>query len=686
MENKVIGIDLQVADAVKKAKELDSSVNHLGQTFADLYGGIQPLSGRMGELEDRMYELALAGETNTQEYKELSAQVAKYKKVIIDTDLAVDAMASTTSQKLGGALEFASGGFTAIQGASMAFGVESQALEESLLKVQSAMAITQGIDAMREGYKSVSAIMGGFATNLAKTALGQKILTATQWLGTVAMKALNAVMNMNPVFLLVTGIVALTGAIIYFTGETKKAEEANNAINRTYEKTNTLLDETAKKLKRNGDQKLKEMQIAGKSEKELHEQRIKNLDNEEKLRKISSTVEKETIKEKKKQYRQALKEGNEELAKTIKDEIAQSRTRYNELNGQHLDYINNKKNEDLEYNAKLEEQRIQDLADQKAKNKEAYDNYKSYKAEQLQIARQIEDAIFANKFDNEEKAQEANRVAFERFREDTLANTRLTEEQKNILIEQEQLQAQQRRNEISRQYQLEFEDAIASADAERALVKEETELEALRTFEQKKTEIQTEHENTRFEQFSIDLEKKTQASNDYLNTASNALQTLDDLNSLLTDNAVKKAGANEAAAERARKKGFERSKKIQLTMAVIQGVQGVMSAFTAGSSMGPAGVVMGPLMAALAAVTAGINIAKIKATTYEGGGGASVSSGGGGGVPNPASFNVVGNSGTNQLAETLGAQNKEPMKAYVVGEDVTTQQSLDRNKVGNATL
>ena len=174
-------------------------------------------------------------------------------------------------------------------------------------------------------------------------------------------------------------------------------------------------------------------------------------------------------------------------------------------------------------------------------------------------------------------------------------------------------------------------------------------------------------------------------SNEQLDHMMQGLQALDDLNSLLTDKAVADAGTNEAAAEKARKKGFERSKKLQITMAVIQGVQGVMSAFTAGSSMGPAGVVMGPVMAALAAVTAGVNIAKIKATKYEGGGG-----GGGASVPqsvpNPASFNVVGDAGTNQIAETLGQQNMNPQKAYVVSGDVTSAQSLERNKIENASL
>ena len=56
----------------------------------------------------------------------------------------------------------------------------------------------------------------------------------------------------------------------------------------------------------------------------------------------------------------------------------------------------------------------------------------------------------------------------------------------------------------------------------------------------------------------------------------------------------------------------------------------------------------------------------------------------GGGVQAPA-FNVVGASPVNQLAETLSNQN-EPIRAYVVGSDVSTQQSLDRNITETATI
>jgi len=63
-------------------------------------------------------------------------------------------------------------------------------------------------------------------------------------------------------------------------------------------------------------------------------------------------------------------------------------------------------------------------------------------------------------------------------------------------------------------------------------------------------------------------------------------------------------------------------------------------------------------------------------------GGASIS------VPTPQapSFNVVGASSTNQLAETIAGKTNEPMKAYVVASDVTTAQSLERNIVSSASI
>lgn len=64
--------------------------------------------------------------------------------------------------------------------------------------------------------------------------------------------------------------------------------------------------------------------------------------------------------------------------------------------------------------------------------------------------------------------------------------------------------------------------------------------------------------------------------------------------------------------------------------------------------------------------------------------------GGGGDTSSPAtsaapSFNVVGTSGINQIAQTIG-KDQPPVKAYVVSNDVTSAQSLDRNIISSASL
>ena len=55
-------------------------------------------------------------------------------------------------------------------------------------------------------------------------------------------------------------------------------------------------------------------------------------------------------------------------------------------------------------------------------------------------------------------------------------------------------------------------------------------------------------------------------------------------------------------------------------------------------------------------------------------------------IPTPPSFNVVGTSGTNQLASAIGGQSQQPLKAFVVSNDVTTAQELERNIISNASI
>ena len=54
--------------------------------------------------------------------------------------------------------------------------------------------------------------------------------------------------------------------------------------------------------------------------------------------------------------------------------------------------------------------------------------------------------------------------------------------------------------------------------------------------------------------------------------------------------------------------------------------------------------------------------------------------------PPPPAFNIVGQSETSQLSETIANQSQTPIKTFVVANDVTTAQSLQRNIVQGATI
>jgi len=139
------------------------------------------------------------------------------------------------------------------------------------------------------------------------------------------------------------------------------------------------------------------------------------------------------------------------------------------------------------------------------------------------------------------------------------------------------------------------------------------------------------------------------------------------------------------------KRGFQIQKAASLAQATTSTVLAAIEAFkTAAASPITSAFPAYPFTQAAAAGAFGaVRIAKIASTQYGGsGGGASAAGGGGrsGGGQSPnVQFNTVGGSGINQLNESITAQN-DPVKAYVVSSEVSSAQSLDRNRQSNATF
>ena len=164
------------------------------------------------------------------------------------------------------------------------------------------------------------------------------------------------------------------------------------------------------------------------------------------------------------------------------------------------------------------------------------------------------------------------------------------------------------------------------------------------------------------------------------------LQMTGDAIGALNDLAQAFLGSNEKNA----RKAFQINKALGISQAVVNTAQAVTAALTAGGN--PIKLATGAqfVEAGIAAAAGAAQIATIASQQFQagGGGGGSVNTN----IPQPSAptaaqrtpdFNVVGQSGTNAILESLQSK---PMKAYVVGGEVSTQQQLDRKKVQTSSI
>ena len=140
-------------------------------------------------------------------------------------------------------------------------------------------------------------------------------------------------------------------------------------------------------------------------------------------------------------------------------------------------------------------------------------------------------------------------------------------------------------------------------------------------------------------------------------------------------------------------------KAAAIALTTIETLQSSISAFKSLAGIPVVGPVLGGIAAAGALATGFRTIKEIRGTklpTINGVGGGGDGGGGRAGsgasysmpsIPSlPPAFNVVGTTGTNQLADAIGGQSQQPVQAFVVSSSVTTAQELDRNIIDDATI
>ena len=268
--------------------------------------------------------------------------------------------------------------------------------------------------------------------------------------------------------------------------------------------------------------------------------------------------------------------------------------------------------------------------------------------------------LIQSKFDTERELRE-NQLAFEAEQAETeieklaLEKTALEEKQKSDL------------EELERKRLLYLEDTQNRQDAENEylLAKKETDNQIIANAKNKAKEEKRIAKETSDNE--IELEEKVKSAKYAI-----ANQTL----GLIAEIAGK---------------GSKIGKAIAITQATITGIEGVQNAYsTAQKSPITALFPAYPyIQAGLAGAFSLMQIKKIASVKEGDTSGSSVSgssvSGSSGSAPAAPSFNLVQGTGSNQIAEGLGQQQR-PIQAYVVSNNVTTAQSLDRNIIAGASL
>lgn len=674
------------------AEQADKSLGSLKSQLREAQAEVQTLSDKFGATSKEAVEAAKAA--------------AVLKDKIGDAKSLTEAFNPDAKFKsLSGSLTGVAGGFSVVTGAMGAFGGKSKAVEESLLKVQSAMAMASGLQAVGQSidsFKQLGSVV--------------KSYTIVQNISAAAQKLWNAAMASNPIGAIVVVVTALIAAgyalvnmFIASSSAAKKAELANKALANEIKNNKKEQDRANETFQASRDHQLGMAKASGKSAEEI--------------RKLTLQLAKQEVQQNATNYQtnraialEARRIASSEDATDAEKKTAEEATKLSNESTKALEQSVKNRREIESQNAIARQQEQTDaykesLEKQKKAGEDAAntskENAKKLAEEKLKQEQEEKDALTKKYRDAEAKADDFY-AAEKKAREGNLKATMSAQDAELETLQESyaeklkyaqengmssiELQSEllRKENEIKKKFK---NEAIAKEDEQwlrlQELTLEKSEYEALVRQQKFEAEYTAAEGNAKLQialknQY-LEKEKNIEIANaKVVADAKVAIQqgVLDALGGLV--------GLAKSIGEK--NKGLQ---KAALVAETAIGIANVIIGTNAGAAKEVATKgIFGLSTATVLYAKMGISIAAILAASAKGfsalGGGGGGASGGGGGAGGGAaaapSFNIVGPSGANQIAESIGNKETQPLKAFVVGGDVTSQQSLNRGIVENATL
>jgi hypothetical protein len=679
----------------------------------DIESNLGSLKSQLREAQAEVVKLSDTFGATSREAAEAAKKAADLKDRIGDAKALTDAFNpdakfNALSSSIGGVLN----GFQAYEGALGLIGVESEEVQKTLLKVQSAMALSQGLQGIGEAkdsfvqlgstiknssivQKAYNFVVYGTTTATTAQTIATNIQTGATTATTTATKILRIAMLSLPILAIVAGLAALAGAMGLFGDETETAEEKQAKLDKQLAKTTEEIDR-----QKTASEKSAEFMDA------LNKEEIINAKNrgasEKELTKIKNEQTKERLKDLKQEYDEATK-FMLKTSKTFTDRkqieaaeelFNQAFKKYNdfrlEVEGNTADEVYNKRKDAID---KANELRNSELEKIKELNRTAKEqNDARLRTEQEQEEFLINDKyksqialLKKNGKDTKEleiaKLNEINdvRLKYQKITDD--AEKERKQKELNVINEANKFKIQAEidyLNEIEAIQEQNFQNGLTEQEKEIQTVNDKYfRLEELAKGNAEQLAI---IEKAKTDELSVINEKYNKEEVGRQNSLRQSrLQMTADAFSAIGD----LVGSFNTKNDKDARKQFQIQKAFNLGAAITNTAMAVTGALTAGGN--PIKLATGAqfVEAGIAATVGLANVAKIASTKF--GGEGSSGGGGGGDVPtatfNP-SFNVVGNSGINQLA---GIQ-QQPVKAYITTGEVSTALSLERNTLQKTTF
>lgn len=255
-------------DLKKKEKEIRKEIDYTRKSIEDLAKSQQELPAKLPaaavqksfreirkEIENQIKTMAMAGQEETETYRKLIAEAGRLSDIQGDVQREIAGLASDTGafDTILEGTQLMAGGFSVAQGAMALFGAEGEDVQEMMVKLQSAIAITTGLQQIQNSIQKESYVMrlvsnaqikaGVVATELETAAKSKNIIVSKS--ATIAQLALNAAAKANPYVLLALAIGSVIGALYLFSSSSREAEKQQSKLNVELEDTEMRLKQIA---------------------------------------------------------------------------------------------------------------------------------------------------------------------------------------------------------------------------------------------------------------------------------------------------------------------------------------------------------------------------------------------------------------------------------------------------------